>query len=45
MSQFTVVYCYKTELEDLTSPHQLTQQSHQQKNNYNVVCFFLLVKI
>lgn len=43
--QFTVVYCYKPELEDLTSPYQLTQQSYQQKNNYNVVCIFLLVKI
>lgn len=31
--------------KDLTSPYQLTQQSHQQKNNDNVVCISLLVKI
>lgn len=44
MLQFTVVYCYRPEL-DLTSPYQLTQQSNQQKNNHNVVCIFLLVEI
>lgn len=45
MPQFSVVYCYKPKLEDLTSSYQLTQQSYQQKNNHNVVCIFLLIKI
>lgn len=33
------------QFKDLAIPYQLTQQSHQQQNNDNVVCISLLVKI